>query len=202
MGLFVDLSAFEKYFASQDAADRMLLVRFRMFCNVEKTVDDLCAQIGIDPASAALNSKLLALQFQSSDTYMAQLYAVAAVLAVLVTTAGVLMISGSMNSSVARRDPFFRDDEMSGCRPETGAEICAQGSAELVQDRHPCGMGISVAVVWALCAVLKTVSPAYFSGMQMFGVSVPGLLAGAVIGLGTVLLAARSRRRERRKSRP
>ena len=76
VGLFVDLSAFEKYFASQDAADRMLLVRFRMFCNVEKTVDDLCAQIGIDPASAALNSKLLALQFQSSDTYMAQLYAV------------------------------------------------------------------------------------------------------------------------------
>ena len=54
------------------------------------------------------------------------------------------------------------------------------------------GLGISIVVVWGLYAVLRAVSPAYFSGMQMFGVSIPGLLAGAVIGLTTVILAARS----------
>ena len=192
VGLFVDLSAFEKYFASQDAADTMLLVRFRMFCNVEKTVDDLCAQIGIDPASAALNSKLLALQFQSSDTYMAQLYAVAAVLAVLVTTAGVLMISGSMNSSVARRIRFFGMMRCLGADQRQVRRFVRREALNWCRTAIPVGLGISVAVVWALCAVLKTMSPVYFSGMPMFGVSVPGLLAGAVIGLGTVLLAARS----------
>ena len=192
VGLFIDMSAFERYFASQDAVDTMLLVRFGMFCNVEKTVDDICAQFDIDPAMAGLNAKLLALQFQSSDTYMAQLYAVAAILAVLVTTAGILMISGSMNSSVARRIRFFGMMRCLGSDQRQVRRFVRREALNWCRTAIPAGLGISVVVVWGLCAVLKAVSPTYFSGMQMLGVSIPGLLAGAVIGLVTVLLAARS----------
>lgn len=192
VGLFIDMSAFERHFASQDAVDTMLLVRFGMFCNVEKTVDDICAELDIDPAMAELNAKLLALQFQSSDTYMAQLYAVAAILAVLVTTAGILMISGSMNSSVARRIRFFGMMRCLGADQRQVRRFVRREALNWCRTVIPLGLGISIVVVWGLCAVLRAVSPAYFSGMQMFGVSIPGLLAGAVIGLTTVILAARS----------
>ena len=192
VGLFVDMSAYERYFAFQDAADTMLLVRFGMFCNVEKTVDDICAELDIDPSLTGLNAKLLALQFQSSDTYMAQLYAVAAILAVLVTTAGILMISGSMNSSVARRIRFFGMMRCLGADQRQVRKFVRREALNWCRTAIPLGLGISIVVVWGLCAVLRAVSPAYFSGMQMFGVSIPGLLAGAVIGLTTVILAARS----------
>lgn len=192
VGLFVDMSAYERYFAFQDAADTMLLVRFGMFCNVEKTVDDICAELDIDPSLTGLNAKLLALQFQSSDTYMAQLYAVAAILAVLVTTAGILMISGSMNSSVARRIRFFGMMRCLGADQRQVRRFVRREALNWCRTAIPLGLGISIVVVWGLCAVLRAVSPAYFSGMQMFGVSIPGLLAGAVIGLTTVILAARS----------
>lgn len=192
VGLFVDMSAYERYFAFQDAADTMLLVRFGMFCNVEKTVDDICAELDIDPSLTGLNAKLLALQFQSSDTYMAQLYAVAAILAVLVMTAGILMISGSMNSSVARRIRFFGMMRCLGADQRQVRRFVRREALNWCRTAIPLGLGISIVVVWGLCAVLRAVSPAYFSGMQMFGVSIPGLLAGAVIGLTTVILAARS----------
>ena len=192
VGLFVAMSSYERYFAFQDAADTMLLVRFGMFCNVEKTVDDICAELDIDPSLTGLNAKLLALQFQSSDTYMAQLYAVAAILAVLVMTAGILMISGSMNSSVARRIRFFGMMRCLGADQRQVRRFVRREALNWCRTAIPLGLGISIVVVWGLCAVLRAVSPAYFSGMQMFGVSIPGLLAGAVIGLTTVILAARS----------
>ena len=174
VGLFVDMSAYERYFAFQDAADTMLLVRFGMFCNVEKTVDDICAELDIDPSLTGLNAKLLALQFQSSDTYMAQLYAVAAILAVLVTTAGILMISGSMNSSVARRIRFFGMMRCLGADQRQVRRFVRREALNWCRTAIPLGLGISIVVVWGLCAVLRAVSPAYFSGMQMCRREYPG----------------------------
>lgn len=52
------------------------------------------------------NAKLLGLTFQSSDSYLVQLYLVAAVLAILVAMAGIFMISGSLNSNIANRIQF------------------------------------------------------------------------------------------------
>ena len=44
---------------------------------------------------------------QSDDPLMLRLYLTAAVLAVLVATAGILMIASSLNSNIAQRISFF-----------------------------------------------------------------------------------------------
>lgn len=104
----------------------------------------------------------------------------------------ILMISGSMNSSVARRIRFFGMMRCLGADQRQVRRFVRREALNWCRTAIPLGLGISIIVVWGLCAVLRAVSPAYFSGMQMFGVSIPGLLAGAVIGLTTVILAARS----------
>lgn len=53
------------------------------------------------------NAYLLGLKFQSTDSYLVRIYLVVGVLALFVVVAGVLMITGSLNSSVARRTEFL-----------------------------------------------------------------------------------------------
>ena len=66
---------------------------------------------------------LLGLRFQSNDTYLMQLYLVVAVIAVLVAIAGILMITGSLNSSVAQRTEFFGVLRCLGATPAQVAEF-------------------------------------------------------------------------------
>ena len=53
------------------------------------------------------NTALLGITGFSSNSYMMGLYLVAAVLFVLILTAGVLMIGGSINTNVAERSQFL-----------------------------------------------------------------------------------------------
>ena len=56
----------------------------------------------------------------------------------------------------------------------------------------PVGIGVGVVVIWILCAVLRVLSPEYFAYMPAFGLSFPSIIAGILVGVLTVLLAARS----------
>ena len=56
----------------------------------------------------------------------------------------------------------------------------------------PIGTGLSIVVVWGLCAVMRQLSNAWFGYLPVFGISWLGIGAGSVLGLITVLLAARS----------
>lgn len=190
--LFVNTRAFDESAGLGNSQDRMLLARFSPLCRVEKTVEDICAQLSIDRNSAGLNAKLLALQFQSRDSSMTGLYGTAAVLAVLVAAAGVLMISASMNSSVARRTRFFGMMRCLGADRRQVRRMVRREALNWCRTAIPAGVAMSILVVWGLCAMLKALSPSFFSGMPVFGVSVPGIIAGVLIGLVTVLLAARS----------
>ena len=54
----------------------------------------------------------------------------------------------------------------------------------------PAGVLAGTFVVWGLCGMLRFLSPGLFEGLPVFGVSWPGMAAGAVTGLITVFLAA------------
>lgn len=56
----------------------------------------------------------------------------------------------------------------------------------------PIGVLSGVVVIWILCFVLRFLSPEYFGAMPAFSISIPSILAGIIVGLLTVLLAARS----------
>lgn len=193
-GMLVTIDGFDAlHTADTDASQEIIYyVSFRPFCNIQKAVSDITARLGLGPEQVRQNTKVLALLFQSRDPYMMQFYFVAAVLAVLVAVAGILMVTASMNSNIARRTEFFG---MLRCLGATGNQVVRIVKKEALlwcRSAVPAGIMAAVVVVWALCGMLRFLSPGLFEGMPVFGISAPGLVSGAVIGLVTVLLSARA----------
>ncbi|MGI6010406.1 MAG: ABC transporter permease [Ruminococcus sp.] len=192
-GIFVNAETYQRYFSSDTLKeDFVLYVQFSPYCLIQKAIDSICEQLNINPEDAGQNAKLLGLTFQSSDSYLVQLYLVAAVLAVLVAMAGIFMISGSLNSNIAHRVQFFGLLRCLGATKGQVVRYVRREALNWCSRAIPLGMGISVVTVWGLCALLRTVSPEYFEAMPRLGFSGIGLAAGMIIGLLTVLLAARS----------
>lgn len=175
-----------------DAKELVTLVTFRSFCNIQKSIAEISAQFHLEPDEVRQNAKVLMLMFQSRDPYMMGFYFVAAVLTVLVMIAGILMITSSINSNIARRTEFFG---MMRCLGATGKQIIRYVHKEalsLCKSAIPAGVFSGMVVIWVLCWMLRFLSPGYFGEMPVFGISFPGLLAGVVMGFITVLLAVRT----------
>ncbi|HJC73559.1 MAG TPA: FtsX-like permease family protein [Candidatus Mediterraneibacter faecavium] len=192
-GFFVNTDTYEAYFMDDTPKeDFQLYVKFSPFCNIQRTISDIREQFHLDEASVGQNTKVLSLMFQTNDPYMMQLYFVAAILAILVSTAGILMISGSLNSNVARRTKFFGMLRCIGADQKQIRRFVRREALGWCKSAIPAGLLLSVIVVWGLCAMLRVLSPMYFAGMPVVGISWIGIAAGALIGFVTVLLAARS----------
>ena len=163
-----------------EGKEMITYVVFRPFCNIQKAVEEICSELGIEQSQVSQNVKVLMLMFQSRDPYMMTFYFVAAVLAVLVMTAGVLMITYSMNSNVARRTEFFG---MMRCLGATGKQIIRFVRREAFHwciSAIPAGVLAGIVVTWALCGMLRLLSPGLFDGMPLLGISCPGLAAGII----------------------
>ena len=202
-GMFLNVETYAEYFmdATQDK-DFELYVEFSPYCNIQKTIGDICEQTGISRDSVQENTQLMALIFQTSDSQMQQLYVVAAMLSVLVMAAGILMISSSMNSNVSQRTRFFGMMRCLGTDTKQIRQYVRREALNWCRSAIPLGLLLSLVMVWALCAVLRFLSPYYFGDMPAFGISIPGLTAGAAVGIVTVLLAARSPAKQAAKVSP
>lgn len=167
-----------------------LLIQFKPFVNINRAIEEIRIQFDLSEEQVGKNIKLLGLMLQSDNSYMLSLYLTALILAALVITAGGLMITGSLNSSVAKRTEFFGLLRCLGAEPGQVKHFVRLEALNWCKSAIPAGLGLSVAVVWLLCALLRYMSPEYFSGMPALAVSWGGLLMGAVLGLITVLLAS------------
>ena len=200
-GIFVDTETYKQYFMKDTSEeDFQLYVQFSPFCNIQRTISDICEEFQLDEGAVGQNTKVLALMFQTRDSYMLQLYYAAVILAVLVCAAGVLMISSSLNSNVARRTKFFGMLRCLGADQKQIRRFVRREALGWCKSAIPAGLILSVIVVWGLCAMLRFLSPTYFAGMPAVGISWIGLAAGALIGFVTVLLAARSPEKRHQKS--
>lgn len=192
-GIFVNTETYETYFADDTRGeDFALYVKFVPFCNIQKTVDDICGQTGISREAVSENTMLLTLIFQTSNTTMMQLYWAAGILSVLVAAAGILMISGSMNSNVSQRTRFFGMLRCLGADRKQIRRFVRREALSWCKSAVPAGLILSMAAVWGLCALLRYLSPMYFSTMPVFGISLPGVVFGALVGIVTVMIAAHS----------
>ena len=83
--------------------NRCFLVQFRSHRNLRSTIDDIKTQFGLSQEQVGEQAMLLGLLGQSDEgnQLMMILYAAAAVLSSLVLLAGILMIAGSLNSTVS-----------------------------------------------------------------------------------------------------
>jgi putative ABC transport system permease protein len=176
----------------RDSYTSAYIVQLSEYCNMQKVIADIRQNFGLTDKQIAQNGNLLAVIGQSDNNYVLTLYSVAVVLFIIVLAAGVLMIASSLNSNVMQRTEFFG---MMRCLGATKKQIMRFVRLEGLQwckTAIPLGLGISIIVVWAMCAVLKALAPGYFAEMPLFEVSWIGIIPGIAVGIFSVLLAARA----------
>ena len=120
------------------------------------------------------------------------LYSTAAVLFVLILIAGVLMISSSINSNVAQRTKFFGMMRCIGMSRQQIIHFVKLEALNWCKTAVPIGVILGVVVTWGLCAALRFLVGGEFSDITLWGVSPIGIISGIIVGVVTVLIAARS----------
>ena len=137
------------------------------------------------------------------DTAMGQsLFLIAGGLFILILLAGVLMISGSINSTVAQRTKFFGMMRCIGMSRQQLKRFVRLEALNWCKTAIPIGIVLGTVSAWALCAVLRVVVQEEFTAIPLFGISPIGIISGIVMGLVTVLLAARAPARRAAKVSP
>lgn len=193
-GIYLNMEGFRTHFGVEQPSERdgMFYVKFVPHCNIQKALSDICSDFRLSKDNTAQNTKLLVLLLQSRDPYMMQFYMVAAILALLVSFAGILMIAGSLNSNVAQRTEFFGLMRCLGATKKQVARFVKKEALGWCKSAIPLALLLGMPVIWGLCAMLRYLSPSLFDGMPVFGISWIGILSGIAVGIFTVLLAARS----------
>lgn len=126
------------------------------------------------------------------DSAMGQtLLLTAGIMFLLVLTAGVLMISGSIHSSVAQRTQFFGMMRCIGMSKRQVARFVRLEALNWCKTAVPIGLALGVLSSWGLCAALRFLVGEEFSAIPLFGISPVGLVSGSLVGVIAVLLAAR-----------
>ena len=177
---------------SASVRDDVLYLQFSGDRRIREIIDGIKAQYGLSVEQIGENTALLGLMGQSGEAFMTRIYGAAALLFFLVMLAGILMITSSLNSNVAARTESYGMLRCIGATPEQVIRLVRKEALYWCRTAIPLGVAAGVAVIWALCGILRLLGPAYFGKMPVFGLSVPGILVGVLAGIGTVLLAAQT----------
>lgn len=167
-------------------------IRLRDGINARQFIADVKEQYGWTEEHLSENTSLLGITGYSSNAFMGGLYMVAFVLFLLVLFAGVLMITGSINSSVAQRTQFFGMLRCIGASRKQILHLVRLEALYWCKTAVPAGVVLGIAVTWALCAVLRYAVAGEFLTIPLFAVSPIGIVFGAATGVLSVLLAARA----------
>lgn len=119
-------------------------------------------------------------------------YPLVFVLFLLILLAGVLMISGSLNSTVAQRTQFFGMMRCIGMSQQQVVRFVRLEALNWCKTAIPLGVLLGTCLAWALNAVLRYLVGGEFRDIPVFGISAVGIVSGALLGLLTVWLAAQA----------
>lgn len=152
------------------------------------------AEMGIRMEQVRLVSKHGELSIQDiiGSTIGQSLLSTAVVLFLLILIAGVLMISSSINSSVAQRTKFFGMMRCIGMSRQQIIRFVRLEALNWCKTAVPIGLALGIVVTWGLCAVLHFLVGEEFSDIPLFGISFIGIISGILVGVVTVLIAASS----------
>lgn len=152
------------------------------------------AEMGVRMEAGRLIGKHGSQSLQSlfSSTMAQTLFSAAAILFLLILTAGILMISSSMNSTVAQRTKFFGMMRCIGMSRQQIIRFVRLEALNWCKTAVPIGVLLGVVATWGLCGTLRFLVGEEFSDMPLFGVSIIGITSGILLGVITVLLAAQS----------
>ena len=197
VGVYMTKAAFDAVMAQNgEAVSPTFYARFKTAALAAK------AEKTLDFGDISENTAIMGLAMQSASRSARNLYGVAAVLFALVLLAGVLMISGSMNSSVAQRTRFFGMLRCIGASRSQITKLVTLEALSWCKTAVPLGAVLGTLTSWGLCALLHYGIGGEFETMPVFALSPVGLACGALVGVLTVLLAARAPARRAAKVSP
>ena len=125
----------------------------------------------------------------TSEAFLS-LLPIAALLFLFVLCAGIFMIAGSMNSSVAQRTQLFGMMRCIGMSKKQVIRYVRLEALNWCKSAIPMGLVSGTVATWVLCAVLKYAVGGEWADMPQLGISILGIMSGAVVGVLTVLIAA------------
>ena len=167
-------------------------VQFQSAAKAADAITEIQVQYNLPEDSIRENTAIMGLAGQSSNESMQNVYGLAAILFIMVLLAGVLMISGSMNSQVAQRTKFFGMMRCIGASRKQVIRFVRLEALNWCKTAIPIGLIAGTVITWAVCALLRYGIGGEFAGTPVFALSPIGLISGAVVGLVTVLLAAQA----------
>ena len=156
------------------------------------TAAEIREQYGLADEDISDNTATMGLSGQSKNKSIQNIYGIAAVLFVMVLLAGVLMISGSLNSNISQRTKFFGMMRCVGASRRQIIQFVRLEALNWCKTAVPAGVISGTLVSWGICAYLRYGIGGEFAAMQVFVISPVGLLSGVLVGVVTVLLAAQS----------
>lgn len=127
------------------------------------------------------------------NSSMGQTFLITAILLfILVLVAGVLMISGLMNSTIAQRTRFFGMMRCLGMSKKQIKRYVRLEALNWCKSAIPLGLLLGILSTWLLCWGLKTLFGEEFVTIPVGGLSWIGIIAGALVGIITVLISSSS----------
>lgn len=161
------------------------------------------ADMGVRMEQSRLSKKHgISMQELMNSTTAQTLYVTAAVLFFLILIAGVLMISGSINSNVAQRIKFFGMLRCIGMSKQQIRRFVRLEALNWCKSAVPVGVLLGMVSTWILCVILRFGVGGEFSKLPLWGVSVMGIASGVLLGVVTVLIAASAPARRAAKVSP
>ncbi len=193
IGAFINISTFRKIVRENgDSGSPSYYVQFKNHVNMKKAMNEIKKQCGIVDTDIEQNSILMGLAGLSDNTMVKNLYPFVFILFFLVLLAGVLMISGSLNSTIAQRSQFFGMMRCIGMSKQQVISFVRLEALNWCKAAIPIGVLLGTVISWILNAVLKYFIGGEFSEFPVFGVSATGIISGVLVGVLTVLIAAQS----------
>lgn len=193
IAIYMTQSAFDGIMGKNNiAVNPVCYIQFQDALKASKAISEIREQYNLPEDSIYENTAVMGIAGQSSNTSMSGIYELAALLFVLVLLAGVLMISGSMNSNVAQRIKFFGMLRCIGASRQQIIRFVRLEALNWCKTATPIGLISGTVISWGVCALLRYGIGGEFEAAPVFALSPIGLICGAAVGIVTVLLAAQS----------
>ena len=182
--------------------DSQFYIRFQKENGLKKTIENLKVQYHLTDEQVSENTAVLGFLGASSSETFNWLYPLVAVCLVIILAAGVLMVSGCMNSNVAQRTKFFGMMRCIGASQQQILRFVRFEALNWCKTAIPIGCVLGTVICWMFCAILRFFVKGEWADMPLFAVSPGGILCGAMVGIVTVLIAAHSPAKQAAKVSP
>lgn len=188
-GLFLSTEGIRAIYQSQYG--EYYYLQFDSGVNIRHALSEIKTEYGLSDEQISQNVILLGLMGQSDDSAMWQLYLTAGILFVLVTMASVFMIAGSFNMSVLERTQFFGLLRCLGASKRQVKRYVRWEGLQYSLKGIPIGLLAGCLFTWGAVFILNTIDLRFvLPEMELFQISLPGIIAGAVMGFLVVMLAS------------